>query len=456
MDNLILMTDSYKSSHFLQYPPHTDGMFSYLESRGGKFPATVFFGLQYIVQQYLSKPVTKADIDEAEELFLAHGEPFPRAGWDRILEKYDGYIPVRIKAVKEGSVVPTHNVLMTVESTDPETFWVVNWIEALLHRVWYPITVATSSYFTKQLIMKYLSESSDAPDAEIPFKLHDFGGRGVSSHESAGIGGAAHLVNFMGTDTVEAIALLRRHYGATMPGFSIPAAEHSTITSWGRDGEREAFANMVKQFAKPGKLFAVVSDSYDLWKAVEYWAYHSKDIAQTGATLVIRPDSGDPAEVCLKVLQQLDSKIGLLPNNKGYKVLPPHLRVIQGDGVNYDSIGEILKTITMAGYSASNLAFGMGGALLQKVDRDVQKFAYKCSSVTIDGMDHDVFKDPVTDPGKKSKRGKQDLISDGKGGYATVSGQMGVLSLLETVYENGRIFRTQTLDEIRAISNKAR
>ncbi len=233
-DNLILMTDSYKSSHFLQYPPKTTGMFSYLESRGGKYRDTVFFGLQYIVDRYLSRRVTEADVHEAAKFFAAHGEPFPLDGWMRVVNLHKGAIPVCVKAVPEGTVVPTHNVLMTVESTDNELFWMVNWIEALLHRVWYPITVATTSFQIKRVIKEFLERTSDDPAAELPFKLHDFGGRGVSSHESAGIGGAAHLVNFMGSDTVEGILLANQYYQHPMAAFSIPAAEHSTVTSWGR------------------------------------------------------------------------------------------------------------------------------------------------------------------------------------------------------------------------------
>ena len=142
--NAILNTDSYKASHFMQYPPGTDGMFSYLESRGGRYDRTVFFGLQYLVKEYLSKVPTMADVDEAEAFFKVHGEPFPRAGWERIVKL--GYYPIRVLAVPEGSVVPTHNVLMTVESTDPETFWIVTWLETMfVCGTWYPITVATQS-----------------------------------------------------------------------------------------------------------------------------------------------------------------------------------------------------------------------------------------------------------------------------------------------------------------------
>ena len=171
--------------------------------------------------------------------------------------------------------------------------WLTTFIEtALLRAVWYPTTVATLSRKAKLIIQAGLEKSSDDPAGQLPFKLHDFGARGVSSGESAGLGGMAHLVNFMGTDTMEALLAARRYYGAEMAGFSIPAAEHSTMTSWGRARERQAYEMMLDRFEGEGRLVAVVSDSYDLDHAVnEIWggALREKVLAQKG-TLVIRHD----------------------------------------------------------------------------------------------------------------------------------------------------------------------
>lgn len=294
--NLVLNTDSYKVSHWLQYPPGMDGMFSYIESRGGVYSRTVFFGLQAILKEYLTKGVTLADIEEARELFSAHGEPFNEAGWRYIVDEYGGRIPVTIRAVPEGSVVPTLNVLATIESTDAQCFWIVSYLETMLLRVWYPTTVATISWHIKKLIRRYLNETSDDPTGQLPFKLHDFGARGVSSLESAGLGGLAHLVNFKGTDTVAALLAARKYYAEPMAGFSIPAAEHSTITAWGREGEEAAYRNMIKHYGKPGAIFACVSDSYDVYSAIEnLWGGRLKQqVIDSGATLVVRPDSGNP------------------------------------------------------------------------------------------------------------------------------------------------------------------
>ena len=458
--NIILDTDSYKASHWKQYPPGTSSMFSYIESRGGQFDKTVFFGLQYYVKQYLTRGVTRDDVDEADAFYAGHGVPFNRKGWDHIADRIGwgkGY-PVRIRAVPEGTVVPTHNALVTIESTDPEVFWFASWLETQLLRVWYPTNVATLSWHCKQVIRKYLEQTSDDANAEIAFKLHDFGSRGVSSQESAAIGGAAHLVNFMGSDTVVGVLTANRYYNEKMAAFSIPAAEHSTITSWGRENEVHAYRNMLDKYAKPGALVAVVSDSYDIYNAIEkLWGGELRQqVIDSGATLVVRPDSGDPPTVVKKCLELLDARFGHTINTKGYRVLN-NVRVIQGDGINLDSISSILWVARDAGYSASNVAFGMGGALLQQHNRDTQKFAMKCSSVTVNGEEVDVFKDPIDDKGKASKKGRLDLINhDGR--LVTMSLPKGMIefsnSVMRTVYEDGEIIVDDTLANIRERANK--
>lgn len=457
--NLILNTDSYKVSHWVQYPPGMDAMFSYIESRGGRYDRTVFFGLQSILKEYLSTPVTRADVAEAKELFAAHGEPFNEAGWLQIVERHGGRIPVAIRAVPEGSVVPTHNVLATIESTDPQSFWVASYLETLLLRVWYPTTVATISWHIKQLIREYLNATSDDPAAQLAFKLHDFGARGVSSYESAAIGGLAHLVNFQGTDTVAALVAGRRYYHEPMAGFSIPAAEHSTITAWGRDGEEAAYRNMLRQYGKAGGIFACVSDSYDVYAAIEkLWGGSLKrEVIASGATLVVRPDSGNPPDVVERCAVLLDRAFGSVVNRKGFKVLN-HVRLIQGDGINPTSIREILERLKAAGFAADNIAFGMGGALLQHLNRDTQKFAMKCSAARIDGRWVDVYKDPVTDPGKASKRGRLDLVREARGRYATVAlgdRAPAQASELVEVYRDGELLRDWTLREVRERSELA-
>ena len=261
----------------------------------------------------------------------------------------------------------------------------------------------------------------------------------------------AHLVNFMGTDTIEGVLAARRYYDEPMAGFSIPAAEHSTITSWGREGEVDAYRNMLRQFAKPGSMVAVVSDSYDLMHVVDtVWGGVLKDtILASGATVVVRPDSGDPLSVPVDVLRALDAKFGSTVNSRGYKVLPPCIRVIQGDGINAQSLPLLLDAVMAAGYSVDNIAFGMGGGLHQLVNRDTQKFAMKCSAVCIDGVWRDVFKQPITDPGKGSKRGRFALLASPGGGYQTVPSAAGQDDLLQPTYRDGEVLRQDTFAQVR-------
>jgi len=461
--NIILNTDSYKVSMFKQYPAGTTNVYSYIESRGGKYDETVFFGLQAFIKEYLLEPITQADIDIADEILTAHGEPFNRAGWQYILDNHNGYLPVVIKAVPEGTVVPVKNVLATIENTDPECFWLTTWLEtAILRAIWYPTTVATQSKTIKKVILDYLERTGDP--SLIDFKLHDFGARGVSSMESAGIGGAAHLVNFSGTDTITGVLFAREYYNAGVAGFSIPAAEHSTITSWGREGEVDAYRNMLNQFAKPGSIVAVVSDSYDVFNAAsKLWGEDLRQLViDSGATVVIRPDSGDPVDVNRQLIQILDSKFGSTVNSKGFRVLN-NVRLIQGDGVNELTIRSILGAFMALGYSADNIAFGMGGALLQIVDRDTQRFAMKCSSITVNGEDRNVQKDPVTDSGKKSKAGRVKLWTNSGGEFAssvqaptgwTDKGIGGWTEALQIVYQNGALFNEIDFATVRANSNK--
>lgn len=422
--NPLLNADSYKYSHYLQIPKGTEYIFSYIESRGGIFPQTVFFGLQMFIKEYLLEPFTQEDINEADQLITAHGLPFNREGFEYILKEHGGIFPVRINAVPEGTVVPTGNMLLSIVNEDPKVPWVPSFLEtALLRAIWYPTTVATLSYNIRKVITEAMEISSDTPD-DWAFKLNDFGSRGATSAEAAMIGGLGHLVIFSGTDNDLALAGARRYYYATGPvGFSIPAAEHSTMTSWGGpSGELNAMTNMVDQFVKPGTMAACVSDSYDIWNAVEnYWGdeLHEK-VKNSGGTLVVRPDSGDPLVVPVEVIKRLMDKVGYTVNSKGYKVLPPYFRVIQGDGINLESIKGIISNMLDNGLSMDNLAFGMGGALLQGVNRDDLRFAMKTSAMMINGKWRDVFKDPITDPGKTSKKGLLRLIK-GPDGFKTKS-----------------------------------
>lgn len=450
--NPILNTDSYKLSHFKQYPEGTENTYFYIESRGGLYDKTVFFGLQMFLKEYFN-PITKAHIEEAKALAELHGLVFNEAGWLYILEKHKGVLPIRINALPEGVVVNTNNALLTIENTDPECYWLPAYLEtALLRAIWYPTTVSTTSRNIMKAFRGYHEVSSDADIAELDFKLHDFGARGTSSYETTGIGGLAHLTVFKGTDTMPALLCGRKYYQSEMAGFSIPAAEHSTMTTWGRDGEEDAYQNMLEQFATPGATVAVVSDSYNIYHAVDkIWGQKLKaQVEQSGATIIVRPDSGDAATVPIEVIKRLMEVYGHTVNSKGYKVLPDCIRVIQGDGVDPRSIHQILANLNYEKIALDNITFGMGAALLQKVNRDTQRFAMKCSAAKVGGKWRDVFKDPITDHGKKSKAGRLAVVKSGNQYVTILESDLGdQTNELRPVFENGKLLIDESLDTIR-------
>lgn len=449
-------TDSYKASMSVQYPPGTEYVYSYVESRGGEFDKVLHAGLQAFTKQ-LEIPVTEEDVNAAAAMWAAHGEPFPYDGWMYIVKELGGKIPVRIRSVAEGLVIPTRNVLVTIENTDPKVPWITTWIETpLLRSVWYMSSVATVSWHIKQLIKEYLEKSGDVNG--LAFKLHDFGARGVSSFESAQIGGAAHLINFLGTDTFCALPFLMENYHAKPDaiGFSIAASEHSTITSWTREMELSVdgpYMNMINQFAGEGKIFACVMDSFDIIESVKTVSSgaHLAKLKEKGGTFVIRPDSDDPVVIIPKILRILEKNSGVTTNDKGYKLLN-NFRIIWGDGINMTTIGAILRiAVDVMGFSADNFAFGMGGALLQKVDRDTQQYAMKCSAICVNGKWVDVYKQPAGIVNKASKRGRVTLYKNENGEY--YNGIVGGEDELFDVFLNGEQQQTWALGELRNHSN---
>jgi nicotinamide phosphoribosyltransferase len=469
--NPILNTDSYKLTHWWQYPPDTRHIYSYVESRGGMFNETMLAMLQYIIKSNFAGNVfTLGDVEEARQIAHAHFQGHPKSfnyeGFKSLFAKHGGRLPLRIRAVKEGTVVKSHNALITIENTDPEFYWLTNWAETVLLQVWYPITVATLSRAIKQVIGKALVRTGDP--SLLPFKLHDFGFRGVSSKESAAIGGAAHLLNFFGTDTLAAIQLLNQFYSADLArdkpldcaGYSIPASEHSTITAWGEQHELQAYANILENC--PEGLVACVSDSYDIYNAVRnLWGGALREkILQRSGTLIIRPDSGDAVTVLEELFKIVSEVFGYEVNRKGWKTTVPCVRFIQGDGVNFYTIQNITAQLTRRGWSQDIWSYGMGGALLQQVNRDTLKFALKCSAIDRNGKWQNVYKNPITDPSKASKGGRFNLIQNGKE-FATVEVVEGEelppsprsgSNALETVLEDGVILRDQSLAEVRAIA----
>ena len=474
-NSIINLGDSYKYSHASQYPNNMISMYSYMESRGGVYPATIFVGLQYYLKAYLTTPITAEDIMNAVNKAALHGIPFDRAGWEYILKEHKGFLPIRIKAVKEGSLVPTNHVLLTIESTDKAVPWIAGFVETLLMKIWYPTTVATKSYYVRKMLERYGSSEW------AKFAYHNFGDRGAPSVEAAAIGGFAHLSQFMGTDNFNALNFCEEYYNVPsneVAGYSVFATEHSTTTSWGIDNEEEfVYQQLLRNPAAP--IMSFVADSKNVYAFTEFCTTPNSRIrklveSRPHQKLIFRPDSGKPVEVLSKMLSiMVNNNILTVPNNK---ILFSDFGILWGDGITPETIDAILHIFTSpkrkyvainTGFAAENFVFGSGGDLMQNVNRDTQKFAIKCSSITVEEeitddpsninymieSDIDVYKDPITDPGKASKRGKvTTYINTDTGAY--VKGLLDIvpencIEALIPVFENGVIFNTISLVDIR-------
>lgn len=459
-NNICLLTDSYKVTHHYFYPKGTEKIYSYLESRvGAEFNKTIFYGLQYIIKKYLEgQIVTQEKIDEADNLIASHiGEGiFNKSGWEYILDKHEGYLPIEIKAVPEGTPVDVSNVLMTVVNTDKKSFWLVNYLESLLLQVWYPSTVATLSAEVRKLCKFYLKVTGSSFD-NLDFMLHDFGYRGATSTESSILSGSAHLLSFSGTDTIPALTVPENYYNdSNLYGFSVQATEHSVMTSLGPDGEFKQILNVIDN-AKDGVLSMVI-DSYNyrnfLLEAGKSGSELNIAILNfldgEGNKVVFRPDSGEPVSTTIDCLNLLSKGFGSHLTNEGYKVFDLNIGLLWGDGLNYHKIRDILFAMKSNGWAAENIIFGMGGGLHTSVTRDTQRNAFKCSAQLRAGEWVDIFKNPL-DSSKKSKTGRFKLINDNNS-FKTIPISDDGEDILRTVFRNGELLIN---DKYSNIKNRA-
>lgn len=463
--NLCLNTDSYKVTHWLQFPEGATHSSYYIEARGGVYDEMMVAGIKFLTR-VLEKGVTVEDVEQANTVYKRHfGENyFNYEAWMRIATEFNGVIPLKIKSVDEGLVVPIKNVIAVVENTVEGFGWLPGWFEMFLLRgFWYQSTVATVSYHCKKAIVEYMDLTSDltgeARETVIKSRLHDFGGRGVSSEESAGLGGSAHLYNFMGTDTVEALVFTQELFQEDiMPGFSIPAREHSTTTCYGRENEMKAYENSVTKFGNG--IYACVMDSYDFEEAIRQIGQGNikEAIIEAGGTFVARPDSGNMLDNIMFALNEFGRTYGYTVNSKGYKVLHPSVRIIQGDEIrSHEDIRRVLSWMETNKWSAENVAFGMGGGLLQLPNRDTMKMAMKMSAIKIDGKWIEVYKSPKGAEWKTSKKGLLTLIMN-NGKYETVNRITDVYDhsqiVLKDKFVNGVILNDSIHADITKLSDK--
>lgn len=511
--NLLLMTDVYKLGHMRMYKPGTTKVYSYLCARSDKKEShALFFGLQPYLK-LLAQGVTQSDANEFYEYFAEIlGSAPPQDIVDKIQALVAlGYIPLEIKAVPEGTYLANKNVLATVTNTLPEFYWVVGFFESLLLKVWNTTSVATLSNKFKRLAVEMTAKTSDS-DFLLPFLVHDFGYRGVSSEETAELSGAAHLVNFCGTDTIPAVKFLKNNYAATgLIGASVPASEHSIHCSFGPSAQNELdYVNNMMDLT-PAGLVSVVSDAYDYWRmlTVTLPAVKDKILAREGK-YVVRPDSGGPMEILcgntmvvkswdelvnqlsmsdfygdsatcefygkfyqgqiilggvepreviptpenLGTFRLLEETFGATVNSKGYKELNPKIGVIYGDGMYFDRYKAILEKMAEMGYANTNLVVGIGGLLLQQHNRDDLGFAFKATYAEINGEAVELYKDPITDPGKKSHKGLMQLVRNLDDSYTTYDqctwNEANHETELKTVFLNGKVTKEFTLEEVRA------
>lgn len=462
LNSIIYTLDSYKQIHHAMYPDGTESVYSYFEARNGsRYPYTVFFGLQYILKKWLiGSVVTKEMIDEAEPILKEHfkynGDVWSRDKWDYIVSRHNGKLPIYIKSVPEGMIVPVGNVLMTVEVTDPKCYWLTNALETVLQQVWYPTTVCTRSFYINSFIReKFKNTVDDDKQWLADFYHHDFGQRGASCMEQAGIGGMAHLVNSKGTDSDMAIPFAINYYNAEISklAFSVPATEHSIATSLGQQNEFVVTKDVIKKF--PHGILSVVSDSYSISNALlEYTTSLKQDILERDGKFVVRPDSprwvgDDVKSQVLWIANVLSASFGSGLNSKGYIVLNPKVGIIYGDGLSEEEIKDTINYLIESGYAASTCVFGQGGGLLQKLDRDTCRFAFKCSAQKRNGEWHDVYKKPQ-DKTKISKSGRLKLIWDLRSNnLKTVNENIEGQDELVPIFKDGKILEEFSFEEIR-------
>ena len=464
-------TDGYKPSHWLFQQPGVTECYDYLCSRGGMFNELMMFGAQAHIMKYLlGSVVTPEQVRHANKFYKSY---FGRDGvfnyeaWMDIATRLNGVLPLDIWALPEGlSDVPVQTPMLAYKNNDPKHAHLSGYLEPLMFKIWNTITVASLSQHIKRMIYQFLQETG-TPETII-WKLHDFGYRGVSSEESAEAAGGAHLVNFWGTDTIPAIDFVNEFYSDGdfdedglpnfMPGFSVCATEHADMTQLGREGQGE----IVKQIFRecPTGIIAMVGDSYNIFEFSEMIGTEFHPIVcEREGIVVIRPDSGEPIPTMMKVNWILGEKFGWTAFPEGHRAAGYRtfgkesdgslgkIKTLQGDKNDYDAIYAMCRAYKGAMWSLDNLAaFGMGGALLQASTRDTQKMKIALSSQTINDEWRDIYKDPITDPGKGSKYGRFAVV------YETIGGQRKMVTkrlvkgqpepegnLLQKVYSNGQL-----------------
>lgn len=484
INNIILNADAYKNDHGRMLPKETTHIFStVIARRGNQYnEEVVVFGYQFLIQEYLTKPITIADIDQAEHYILLHGYAFNRQRWEYIIEQHQGYLPLSIMAIPEGAIVPVGMPIITIENTDPQCAWLVSYIETMfLRSIWYATTVASESFALKKLLETALRKHCGHKDNDIllsDFALHNFGARGGTSFESEILSSMAHAISFKGSDGMLTNLMIDRYYYQQQPSniafvSSVIASEHSVSCANSDTENEDDFGIAVKMLDlleqelernnNQPTIISVVIDTYNAYRFVsEYIGIRLKDrvieLGKRGGKLVLRPDSGNPVEEPIMILKRLFDAFGYHINDQGYKELPPYLGVLQGDGINYHSITEIIERLEQEKIALTNLVFGMGGKLvLPEKGRDTYNFAMKAAAQKQHGQWLDLFKNPISDQGKRSLKGyvqtfKHQLNNDFKVFRLAEfedALQQGYQNQMVEVFRNGKVRFSQNFKQVK-------
>lgn len=476
----LLQTDLYKVDHRRQYPDGTTRVYSNFTNRGSRVPGidhVVHFGLQAFLQSYCTEAFASffaADEDDvaAEYEAAVTGVLGPNSvGSDHIRALHRlGYLPLRFCAVPEGTLVPLRVPSFTVENTLPEFFWLTNFIETVLSAaVWHPSTTATLAH-RYRTILDAAAAATGADSAAVDFQLHDFSYRGQAGTEAAAASGAGHLLSFSGSDTFATLDWVRRYYagdnGLVMG--SVAATEHSVMCAGGQDDELGTFSRLLDLY--PSGIVSVVSDTWDLWHVLERILPDLRNrIMRRDGKVVIRPDSGDPADILCGTSEPRDlalrpAEMGVVPmlwdifggtvNDAGFKVLDPHIGAIYGDSITPERAIEIAERLAAKGFASTNVVFGVGSYSYQYVTRDTFGSAIKATWVEIDGVGRSIQKDPVTDSGlKKSATGRLAVTANENGELTLIqqaTPEQEAVSLLQPVWEDGEFIRYQSFADVRA------
>ncbi|MBD0863642.1 nicotinate phosphoribosyltransferase [Gordonia sp. zg691] len=455
--NIMVNADANKNSMYYMYPEGTEYASAYLESRGGPYGAAMFVGLQAFLKEYLTHPITVEDVEAAEKIVTGHNARFPKQAWLDLIEDHGGYLPLEIEAVPEGTVVPIRNVMMQVVNTDPKYAWLVSFVECALQRaLWYPCTVGTISWQARQAINGALERTSDSPAETARLYLHDYGARGSNSLESAGLGGMAHLVNFDQSDTMAGFVAAQYYYNADKsPAGASMFLEHSNTSSFGPEHETDAFRMLLKD--KAAGVVGLLADTYDHHNAVKniIGTELKDEVLSYPGLVAVRCDSGDPITTPVETVETLMECLGSSTNSKGFKLLPPNVRVVQGDGLDLQAFAGIYAELERRGLASDNVLCGMGAGLLQAVTRDTLNFGYKASAVCISGEWKGIAKKPTGSSMKHSKAGRLALqYIDGD--YRTVLRESipAEDNVMIPIFRNGEILKTWEFSELKARSER--